>query len=395
MTEPNTPAPRRWPGATSLVLLLALLLAGCAHNGSPVATSEAGPCPPAGRWLDATGTVLTTAELAAEAADYEVILLGEEHGNLAQHRWQLLTLTAIHSHTPIKAVGLEMLPAEADDSLRAWSRGELSEEEWLLESGWYRHWGHPPDGYLPLLHFARMEQIPLRGINLDRATHSRLAGSDWEETPEALEGVVSPPVTPAPAYLERLREALADHPHGEMMDEARFISAQLLWDRAMAEGLKSLLAAQQGPVAGLMGRGHMSHGHGVPEQLADLGVHAVLTLLPYPAGEDCTAPADDLADALYGLAEDPEPPHRPLRLGIQVEPGEQGLKVIAVDSNSVAEQAGLQAGDELVEAAGRAVTTHGELLMILNNAREGFSLPIQIKRNGERKGLSALFSESS
>ncbi|WP_421621246.1 ChaN family lipoprotein [Alkalilimnicola ehrlichii] len=395
MPEARHPATARRPLLLPLLALLPLLLAACAHSGLPEPAGDTLECPPTGRWIDAEGEVHTTAGLAAEAAGYEVILLGEEHGNRAQHRWQLLTLAAIHSHTPVQAVGLEMLPGDADESLAAWRQSTIGEEDWLRESGWYEHWGHPADGYLPILHYARLEQIRLQGINLDRATHRRLASIDWEEAPEALDEVITPPAAPHPDYRKRLLDALAEHPHGGMMDEARFIRAQVLWDRVMAERLKALRASGPGPVVGLMGRGHMSHGHGVPAQLADLGVERVLTLLPYPVAPDCEPPASDLADALYGLAPEPGTPQRRLRLGIQVGPGEHGLRVVAVNEGSVAEQAGLREGDELVEAAGRPVESHGDLLMILDKAREGFLLPIKINRNGDRKTLLVSFAVSS
>ncbi len=369
-----------------------LFLSGCAttQEGLPAAGDESA-CPAPGQWVERDGTTMTTAEVVKRAADYDVILLGEEHGNQDQHRWQLHTLSALQGQTIVRAVGLEMLPRDRQPSLDQWLAGDRDEAAFLRESEWYEHWGHPPEGYLPLLHLARMERIPLRALNLDRETHGRLAGTDWDDDASALEGIISRPATPHPDYRDRLIEALERHPHAEVADQERFVRAQLVWDRAMAEGLHEALDKHGGPVVGIMGRGHVEYGHGVPEQLADLGVGDVLVLLPHATEEDCEPPDTALADFTYSYQPGTGSADAPLRLGIMVESAETGLEVTQVSDGSAADDAGIRAGDILLEAGGEPVNQHSELLIILNNARKGFALPIKISRNGDRKDLLARF----
>ena len=52
-------------------------------------------------------------------------------------------------------------------------------------------------------------------------------------------------------------------------------------------------------VVGIMGRGHIEYGDGVPHQLADLGVDDIATALPWP--DDAEYPAR-VADLLFGIA---------------------------------------------------------------------------------------------
>lgn len=340
------------------------------------------------------GSPLSTAEVIGRAADHDVILLGEEHGNPDQHRWQLLTLSALHGKTIVRTLGLEMLPRKRQPTLEKWQAGDLDEDDFLRESGWFEHWGHPPQGYLPLLHMARMEQIPLRAINLDRETHGRLAGADWSQETEAFQGTISRPATPHPDYRARLLEVLERHPHGDQIDEERFVRAQLVWDRAMAEGLLEALNEHGGPVVGVMGRGHMEQGHGVPSQLQDLGVDSVLVLLPHKIGPECEPPSLALADFTYGYTPAKDMQATPLRLGIMVEPMGKGLSVVQVADDSVADRAGLEVGDIILQAAGGPVTTHNELLIVLNNARKGFALPMKINRSGDRKNLLVTFENN-
>jgi len=86
----------------------------------------------------------------------------------------------------------------------------------------------------------------------------------------------------------------------------RFVESQLVWDRAMAQGIAE--AARQRPgavVVGLMGSGHVIHGWGVSHQLQQMGSKAPLALLPWDRDSDCASLVPGLADAVFGVAEPP------------------------------------------------------------------------------------------
>ena len=78
----------------------------------------------------------------------------------------------------------------------------------------------------------------------------------------------------------------------------RFIDAQLLWDRAMAEALAAQRTREPArPVVALMGAGHLENREGVPHQLEALGVPHSLVLIPVE--EACEALGAGYADAIY------------------------------------------------------------------------------------------------
>lgn len=81
----------------------------------------------------------------------------------------------------------------------------------------------------------------------------------------------------------------------------RFTQAQLTWDRAMAEAIAAAAAVRtDATIIGIVGRGHVEHGWGIPHQLADLGAPEPAVLLPVREGEACAA-APDIADAIFVL----------------------------------------------------------------------------------------------
>src|SRR5690606_21132132 len=113
-------------------------------------------------------------------------------------------------------------------------------------------------------------------------------------------------------YLE---EALAGHGAGlpdgpPLMPPERlagFVAAQLVWDRALAEGIVAARALPGSPlVAALIGRGHLEYGYGVPGQLRALGMEDAAILLTAAPGERIPA---GIADAVFVTTEaDPPAP---------------------------------------------------------------------------------------
>ena len=150
-------------------------------------------------------------------------------------------------------------------------------------------------------------------INIDRALVARVMREGWAAVPADQRGGLSNPAPAVDDYLNYLagvivakqRLAVTDRSRKEgtrpiepdlasvmESDEfKRFVAAQLTWDRAMAEALAEARRKRPGSlVVGVLGRGHAQFGHGVPHQLADLGVADTAVVLPVDsdaAARDC------------------------------------------------------------------------------------------------------------
>ena len=96
---------------------------------------------------------------------------------------------------------------------------------------------------------------------------------------------------------------------------------------------------------------------------------------------DCEAIPTDLADALFVVeSKEFEQLPRPT-LGVMIESDDSGVRVMEVVAGSVAEQAGMQAGDVIHSAAGFDVTTTGELIEVIQRQAPGTWLPLLILRD--------------
>lgn len=402
--------------AASIPALVAVAVAAAtvAAAGDPVdarassgagAQSVADACVPVAAWRSpgADGPAPMNAdEVVARAIDSRTVLLGETHDSFEHHRWQLQVLAALHARHPDLVIALEMFPRRAQPVLDRWVEGGLDEVEFLREADWRESWNQDPDLYLPIFHFARMNRVPLVAVNVERSLIRAVTERGLASVPAAERAGVGMPAAAQPAYEDMLFSTWRDHlPHGAAgaapdRDDPgfrRFVESQLLWDRAMAEGIAAAAGRYPGAlIVGLMGAGHVVHGWGVPHQMQALGRARPLILLPFDRSEDCADLTPGFADAVFGVAAPPAVPAAPRpRLGITLQADDDGVGVIDVARGSIAERAGMQAGDVIVSIAGVAPRTTIDVAAAVMRQAPGTWLPITVRRGGREVEIVARF----
>lgn len=414
----NQHTAQRCPGAAPALVGAALLAAGIAALAHPhadvddVPTAAVDACVPVGQWrLAEDGRVrqATLEDIVARGVAAGVVLFGETHGTADHHRWQLQTLSALHARQPDLVIALEMLPRRAQPALDRWVAGEIDEQAFLRLSEWREAWGFDPGFYLPVLHFARMNRLPLVAVNVDRGLIRAVGERGFDAVPvQDREGVGAPAPAP-PGYEEWLFESWSEHPtgggagnpHGKAAETPsrddvefrRFVESQLVWDRAMAQGIAEARERRPGAlVVGLMGSGHVIHGWGVAHQLRALGGPAALALLPFDRGDDCDELLSGVADGVFGverLASAAEP-IRP-RLGVTLASSGGRVRIVGVARESVAERAGLRAGDVIVTVAGLPAKRTSDVAAAVQRTAWGTWLPVEIERDEGRLEIVARF----
>lgn len=238
---------------------------------------------------------LPQAQVIAELARAQVVLLGEQHDRAEIHRWQMHVAAGLLAHRPI-VMGFEMFPARLDPVLADWVAGGLDEATFLKRAEWEEVWGFPAELYLPIFRFCRENAVPMIGLNCRRGLVREVGRGGWDAVPERdREGLT--PARPSPLPYRRFifdltggarpdREAKG--PEDPAFD--RFLRAQEVWDRAFATRIAAVATAAEAPlVVGIIGQGHLQWGGGVSWQIRDFGVEAVTVALPQASG----APALD------------------------------------------------------------------------------------------------------
>jgi uncharacterized iron-regulated protein len=397
-----------------ICLVLACLL--LSHFSLAQGSETAGSCDHhVAQWLDpASGETLAAEQIFKRLERSRIVLLGESHTSMAHHLWQQYMLSALHSRNTNLVVGLEMLPRSKQSVLDAWSTGVLTEKEFLEQSEWQKLWGYDAGLYLPLLHFARLNRLPTIALNIDRELVSQVGEKGWQALTEEQRMGLSDPAPASDDYRNSLARLYAyklsmgdeaeDDKTGEPdLDEvlrsdafSNFVEAQLTWDRAMAEALAAAHRRDSSAiVVGIVGRGHLEYGYGIPHQLADMGIADVDVLLPIDADDQCDPLPAELATAVFvvdaetGAAAPPRP-----RLGVMIESGDNGVRVMQVVADSVAAESGILEGDVIQSAAGFKTVTNSELIEIIRRQAPGTWLPLQILRGEKSIELQARFPQS-
>ena len=354
-------------------------------------------CAPVGEWTVPGAGRVAAKEILSRAARESVVLLGESHDNADHHRWQLSTIAGLAALHPRLVLGFEMFPRRVQGALERWVAGDLGEEEFLKASEWSRVWGHEAALYLPLFHFARLNRIPMLALNVEREFVRTVGARGLEAVPVWRREGVSDPAPATEHYVDRLLAVYSEHPEKRRTaarsdpDFRRFVEAQLVWDRAMAQALAEAAASHPGAlVIGVMGSSHVSFGDGVPHQLQSLGVGRVASLLPWDPNSDCGTFVPGLATAVFGFPAPQRAQPRPL-LGITIDTVPEGVKILAVGAGSIAERTGLKVGDVLVEAAGSIVKVPGDIRAKVGAMVPGTLLPLKVKRESEIVELTATF----
>ena len=348
-------------------------------------------CSSTGKWIvltDGAADEISHRAVIDSTKNTKFVLLGEHHDQPQHHRWQTQMLSALLSEHNELAIGLEMLPRSRQPVLNSWVAREISLDEFVEQSGWYEDWRFDIDLYLPILNFARDNGVSLHALNVPRVLISKVSQEGWSKQRESEKHGIE---TPAPAkkrYEESLSHIYEQHERGDNKNFSRFIEAQLVWDRAFAQGLVDAQKTSGKLVVGIIGSGHLNYGYGVKHQLEDLGETKILTWLPADSGEDCLRaialdPRDPpIADAIF-LTNSDNPKIKKHKLGIYLIESENGPVIADVMDNSIAIDAGLLANDTIVEAAGRKVSTSAELVKIINRQAAGYLLPLKLLRNGD------------
>jgi uncharacterized iron-regulated protein len=175
--------------------------------------------------------------------------------------------------------GLEMFTPEDQQKLDEWSGGKLDEES--FKPIFARNWSYAWELYREIFLFARDNRIPLIGLNIPKATISKVtaqgpAGPGGDELPPKLSWKLNP------SQAEYLRTVAVQVFGGNPPEKylARLSAAQALRNTGMAWNIaryKQQHAAAR--VVVLAGIWHAVK-HGVPEQLAQYGDFSFRVIAP-------------------------------------------------------------------------------------------------------------------
>ncbi len=172
-----------------------------------------------GQWSPSRDEHLRRALQAAH-----IVLSADFHAYAQSQRAHIRILRdhVVHDHVVLT---LECLPVEADESIRRFLTGRISEAKFLEEVEWDKNWGFPWEHYRPLFELARDRGYEVRGLTpfstdglsrRDRWMARRILGLS-RANPGALVFVVVGELHLASRHLPRLLRGSLKKPHDLML----------------------------------------------------------------------------------------------------------------------------------------------------------------------------------
>jgi uncharacterized iron-regulated protein len=223
--------------------------------------------------------IISIGDMIDETLKDNVIIIGEYHGLKSHHEIQLELIRRIRARTPDIAIGLEMFPFQDNPFLEMWTKGKVPESE-LIEL-FNNRWSFPFSLYKEIFDYARVNRIPLIGLNVPRSITMKVSEEGFSSLTEPelslLPSGISCNVTES--YREFIRSVLGSH-SGETGNFENFCEAQMLWDQTMASVIADYIKGNRdSKVIALTGMMH-AWKPAIPFQIKNMGSYNVSVILP-------------------------------------------------------------------------------------------------------------------
>lgn len=398
----------RLAGLLAVAAVGILALAGCAGSRPAVLGSWDAPYPPrtpADGEIDhiPTGLRMSFDNAMEMIAGARLVSIGETHDSLHAHRVELAVIRDLFRRFPGRiAIGMEMFREPQQEALDRWTKGELTEFEFLKTSKWYDNWGSDFGYYRDILDFAKENRIDVVALNPSKELQRTVRIYGLDNVPADLRARLPGIGEPDPYQKAVIKAVYGSHIPSEKFDA--FFRVQLLWEETMAQHVVDYLNSPRGEgkrIVTITGGWHVRYGFGLPKK--------VLRRMPMPyvivLAEETSIPEekkDQLMDVdlpevpllpgdfvFYGPYEDLE--GKRMRMGVQLVEHEGKVVVETVTEGSPAGKAGILKGDEIISFDGQPVRETGDLVILVGGKKEGDRATLVVRREGKEKSLEMTF----
>ncbi|THB78157.1 MAG: hypothetical protein D6B25_04930 [Desulfobulbaceae bacterium] len=337
-------------------------------------------------------TIDNFSTLVDAVSQAQVIYIGENHTSKADHLLQQMLIEAIYQRDNNIVIGMEMFPSTSQDALdRYINDPQVLETDFLKESRYFEVWRYDYRLFRPIFAFARKHQIPVIGLNIERAVVSDVfkTGIIEERKPTDKNRVPVDRHLDLPGYTERLLESYQGHTRLSLSSNggtpAGFIQAQSLWDETMAESIVHYL--QEHPekkMIVLAGTQHTRNDSGIPPRVTKRAPYQQVSILNLASS---SLSGDELVQTIdYGFYLNSGDLTPLGKIGVVLEQTRDdlppGMKINEIMEGSRAAAAGLQVNDILIEIAGFAIREMDDVFIAMVGRLAGEEVEMTVMREG-------------
>ncbi|MCB1734726.1 MAG: ChaN family lipoprotein [Gammaproteobacteria bacterium] len=336
--------------------------------------------PPGDAELSATPAIDLTAStnvtgLINRLKDARVVYLGEQHDRYEQHLLQAAVIRGLRERGVPLAIGMEQFQRRFQPALDDFIAGRIDTLELLRQSEYYQRWRFDFRLYQPILDYARKHGIPVLALNAESELTRQIGKVGLNGlTPDERSQLPTEYGDADADYRAVLQRVFLAHAVGPDRNFEHFVDVQLTWDETMAEVAATYLAANpQRHLVILVGAGHVADRHGIPSRVQRRLPVIDSVVLMGETGDIGAGRADWM---LLPLPAELPPSGK---MGILMEDSDQGVRVVEAMKNSAAAEAGVKAGDIMIELDGQPLLTTGDVRTALFNRKPGDPVALAVK----------------
>jgi uncharacterized iron-regulated protein len=233
------------------------------------------------------GEPVSLQDLLKDLEDSRVTYVGEKHTNTEHHRIQLQIIEAAFKNNSNLVVGMEMFDHTYQDVLDLWSKGKLTQKDFLRKSHWYANWRYEYSLYRDILEFIKEHNIRLVGLNIPNHIPPKIREGGIENLSDEDKAHLPREVdTSKSAHRDYLQKIFKGHKHHfkREVEFEDFYAAQSVWEDAMAEMIAKSL--NDGVMVVLAGNGHIQFKYGIPERAYKQTGASFRTIYLAPVGSE-------------------------------------------------------------------------------------------------------------
>lgn len=328
----------------------------------------------------ATPSTFDFATVMTKLLNKRVIYVGESHTRYEDHKLQLRVIRELHALGRNVAIGMEMFPHSAQQSLDNFIAGTITENEFLKQSNYFKVWSFDYRLYREIINFARANNIPVIALNIDKEKVSKVyqQGGMAGLSPEELSTLPVDRDLDIPGYRKRIHEVYDFHPGRTEKQFSGFFQSQAIWDEIMAQTIADYVASHPDrQMVVLAGNGHVLKDTAIPPRVARRHPEVDQAVV---MSSDGTVIAPYEADFLVFMPPAALPPQALMGIVLTLDKELGSVVIEEVRPQSPALKAGIQKGDILITLEGQPVATPDDVRIILVDKKVGDPITATIKR---------------
>ena len=328
-------------------------------------------------------------EMMEHVDSKKIIYVGETHDQFSHHAMQLEMIKDLCRKWRNVAIGMEMFQRPFQKALDDYIEGKIDEREFLKKTEYFRRWGFDYNLYRPILQFARSERIPVVALNMRREIVDKVSRRGLDSLSEEEKGLLPSQMDFSDAiYKERLKKIFREHEDFRTGNFDFFYQAQILWDETMSESIDKFLRTHPSyQMVVLAGSGHLAYGSGIPKRTERRNGYDYAIVLNDVDSEK------DIADYVILPGTIPYV-SSPKLMVLLVEEGGK-VKIVGFPQGSVAEKAGVKAGDIILSIDHTPITSIDDVKIGLLFRKKGDKIEVKILRKTFLSGSKEIVFEAT